>query len=140
MSVSYSSFNFIECFYKEAIKKRIKICIKLEETAQTYSRILNTGLTPSGGGVSKLIIFVKKNVLNKGSQKFCGKTFLRTASSSMIHFGTYILTLQVIFQGTHPTLNLHKQKVSQMIQVHVPTFFDQNPKNDRDRAKKKRLF
>ena len=33
MSVSYSSFNFIECFYKEAIKKRIKICIELEETA-----------------------------------------------------------------------------------------------------------
>ena len=50
----------------------------------------------------------------------------------MIHFGTYILTylhtyiltyVQVIFQGTHPTLKLYLHKMSQFMQVHVPIFF-----------------
>ena len=65
--------------------------------------------------------------------------FLRTARSfydSLWYLHTYILTylhtyvrtyvrtyVQVIFQGTHPTLKLLYQKVSQMIQVHVPNFF-----------------
>ena len=50
----------------------------------------------------------------------------------MNHFGTYLLTylitylltcVQVIFEGSHPTLKLIKQKMSEIIQVNVPIFF-----------------
>ena len=57
----------------------------------------------------------------------------------MNHFGTYLLTylitylltcVQVIFEGSHPTLKLIKQKMSEIIQVNVPNFFyfDEIPK------------
>ena len=60
----------------------------------------------------------------------------------MNHFGTYVLTylrtyVQVIFEGSHPTLKLIKQKMSEIIQVNVHFFlFCRNPKNDKVRAKK----
>ena len=46
----------------------------------------------------------------------------------MNHFGTYVLTylrtyVQVIFEGSHPTLKLTKQKMSEIIQVNVPFFY-----------------
>ena len=42
----------------------------------------------------------------------------------MDHFGTYVRTyVQVIFEGSHPTLKLTKQKMSEIIQVNVPNFF-----------------
>ena len=46
----------------------------------------------------------------------------------MNHFGTYLRTyvrtyVQVIFEGSHPTLKLIKQKMSEIIQVNVPNFF-----------------
>ena len=50
----------------------------------------------------------------------------------MNHFGTYLLTylitylltcVQVIFEGSHPTLKLIKQKMSKILQVNVPNFF-----------------
>ena len=42
----------------------------------------------------------------------------------MDHFGTYALMyLQVIFEGSHPTLKLIKQKMSKIIQVNVPFFY-----------------
>ena len=54
----------------------------------------------------------------------------------MNHFGTYVLTyllayvltylptyVQVIFEGSHPTLKLTKQKMSEIIQINVPIFF-----------------
>ena len=55
----------------------------------------------------------------------------------MNHFGTYVRTyvqdvqdVQVIFGGSHPTLKLTKQKMSEIIQVNVPNFFyfDEIPK------------
>ena len=49
----------------------------------------------------------------------------------MDHFGTYVRTyVQVIFEGSHPTLKLTKQKMSEIIQVNVPNFFhfDEIPK------------
>ena len=49
----------------------------------------------------------------------------------MDHFGTYVRTyVQVIFEGSHPTLKLTKQKKSEIIQVNVPNFFyfDEIPK------------
>ena len=43
----------------------------------------------------------------------------------MDHFGTYALMyLQVIFEGSHPTLKLIKQKMSDIIQVNVPISID----------------
>ena len=37
---------------------------------------------------------------------------------------TYVRTyVQVIFEGSHPTLKLAKQKMSEIIQVNVPNFF-----------------
>ena len=51
----------------------------------------------------------------------------------MDHFGTYALMyLQVIFEGSHPTLKL-KQKMSEIIHFFS---FCRNPKNDQVRAKK----
>ena len=44
---------------------------------------------------------------------------------------TYVRTyVQVIFEGSHPTLKLTKQKMSEIIQVNVPNFFyfDEIPK------------
>ena len=44
---------------------------------------------------------------------------------------TYVRTyVQVIFEGSHPTLKLAKQKMSEIIQVNVPNFFyfDEIPK------------
>ena len=46
----------------------------------------------------------------------------------MDHFGTYLLTyvhtyVQVIFDGSHPTLKLIKQKMSEIIKVNVPFFY-----------------
>ena len=56
--------------------------------------------------------------------------FLRTARSfygSLWYLRTYV---QVIFEGSHPTLKLTKQKMSEIIQVNVPNFFyfDEIPK------------
>ena len=53
------------------------------------------------------------------------RTHLRT------HLRTYLRTyVQVIFEGSHPTLKLTKQKMSEIIQVNVPNFFyfDEIPK------------
>ena len=42
----------------------------------------------------------------------------------MNHFGTYLLTyVQVIFEGSHPTLKITKQKMSEIIQVNFPNFY-----------------
>ena len=50
----------------------------------------------------------------------------------MNHFGTYLLTylitylltcVQVIFEGSHPTLKLIEQKMSKIIQVNVSKNF-----------------
>ena len=46
----------------------------------------------------------------------------------MNHFGTYLRSylltyVQVIFEGSHPTLKLINQKMSEIIQVNVPFFF-----------------
>ena len=61
----------------------------------------------------------------------------------MNHFGThllpYVLTyVPVIFEGSHPTLKLIKQKMSEIIQVNVPIFlyFAKIQKNDKVRARK----
>ena len=58
----------------------------------------------------------------------------------MDHFGTYALMyLQVIFEGSHPTLKLIKQKMSEIIctsQCSISFLFCQNPKNDQVWAKK----
>ena len=54
----------------------------------------------------------------------------------MDHFGTYVRTyVQVIFEGSHPTLKLIKQKMYKIIHVNIPFFlFCQNPKNHQVRA------
>ena len=65
----------------------------------------------------------------------------------MNHFGTYLLTylitylltcVQVIFEGSHPTLKLIKQKMFEIKQVNVPnlSYFAKIQKNDKVRAKK----
>ena len=42
----------------------------------------------------------------------------------MDHFGTYLRTyVQVIFEGSNPSLKLIKLKMSEIIQVNVPNFF-----------------
>ena len=60
------------------------------------------------------------------SKSFYGSLwYLRT------HLRTYLRTyvqvnfmyVQVIFEGSHPTLKLTKQKMSKIIQVNVPNFF-----------------
>ena len=55
----------------------------------------------------------------------------------LVYARTYV---QVIFEGSHPTLNLTQQKMSEIIQVNVT--FDlscQNPKTDQNTTKKKRF-
>ena len=43
---------------------------------------------------------------------------------SLWYLRTYLRTyVQVIFEGSHPTLKLNKQKMSEIIQVNVPNFF-----------------
>ena len=66
---------------------------------------------------------------------------------TMNHFGTYLRTylltyvlmcvqVLVIFEGSHPTLKLIKQEMSEIIQVNVPNFFFILPKSKKVRAKK----
>ena len=65
---------------------------------------------------------------------FSIQIFLRTARSfygSLWYLRTYLRTyVLVIFEGSHPTLKLTKQKMSKIIQVTVPNFFyfDEIPK------------
>ena len=57
---------------------------------------------------------------------------------SLCYLLTYVCTyVQVIFEGSHPTLKLIKQKMYETIHVNIPVFyFAKIQKNDKVRAKK----
>ena len=65
------------------------------------------------------------------SQVLCPKKIiLKTARSFYESLWYLLMYVKVIFEGSHPTLKLTKQKMSEIIQVNVPNFFyfDEIPK------------
>ena len=76
----------------------------------------------------------KKPILGPNKSEFARLRTARSLYGSLWYLRTYVqvnfMYVQVIFEGSHPTLKLTKQKMSEIIQVNVPNFFyfDEIPK------------